>query len=295
MKKGPEALEFKTLESTKTDEKESKSAEKLMPSKKTLEERGLAQKTINELKAKEKVASDKEQRNIEHQLGEDFLREDFLARAEVIPKIFRGVQVEVGGEKYTLNFTCYQKDGKPVEKEKQKEFLADVKGKKVGMERIYGQFDLAGIEGRPEKLNLSYSLPLNRILTCQTAAMLKGLITGAFAGTDGYYRNLSARKQKEAAPVITPKQKPETADKKEAQVDKIRRAAGGAGMEYSILEGKEFVSIILRTTDKTQLHLTSADMAVWSVARVDNGKLTGKTTTENPLEFIKPQEAEAGL
>ena len=33
-------------------------------------------------------------------------------------------------------------------------------------------------------------------------------------------------------------------------------------------------------------------MAVWSVGEVNNGKMTGKSTTENPIEFIRPAEKE---
>jgi hypothetical protein len=264
------------------------------PSKKTVDERRQALEKVEELRRQERSASKKEQDDMEKKIGDEFMREEFIMRSKEIPKMFKGVQVDIGGEKYTLDFISYQKDGKKAEKPD--ELIKDVEERKLTLDRVGGQFELVDISGRAEKLNMSYSIPVKRILTCQTPAILKEMITGDFAGTSDHYKKLAeqAREKKSVLPQPTNDRHKEK-EGGERALEAIRTAANKIKAETSVLQGKEFTSVIIRVSSATQLHLTSQDMAVWSVSRVDNGKLTGTKQTDNPVEFIRMQEEETGI
>jgi len=224
------------------------------------------------------------------------LRGDFAARAEGLKEEFKGTVAQVAGEKYVLNFTSLQKDGKNVEKAE--DLKKEAEDKNFNLDRVSGQFNLVKTGEGKENLNLTYSLPIKKILSCDTPAALKQLITGSFAGTDDYYKKMqasgraidTANAPKETA---IPRASAEKSDKKEAKMEEIKKAAAKTGGNVSILEGKSFSSIIVKMSESRQIHLASTDLAVWSVGEVQNGKMTGKSTTENPIEFIRPAEKEA--
>ncbi len=215
------------------------------------------------------------------------LRGDFAARVDGLREEFEGVEVHIAGEKYTFKFTALLKDGKRAEKTE--DLKKEAEDKNFNLDRISGQFTLVATGEKKENLNLIYTLPIKTILACDTRAALKRLITDSFGGTDEYYKKLKASAQKETP---TPRVLAERAEKREAKIKKIKKAAEAAKSNVSTLEGENFTSVIVRIPTGTQFHFTSTDMAVWNVAEVNNGKLTGKTTTENPLEFIKPAETE---
>jgi hypothetical protein len=239
-----------------------------------------------------------DQKSLEKSLGEDLLREDFAQKAAEIPKMFKSVEVEVSGQNYVMKFNAFRKDGEKVEKVE--ELIADVKGegkdkKKLSLDKIEGEFSLAAVEGGPKGVDLSCSIPVKRILTCQTPAILKRFITESFAGTTDYYRKLESRKGEKNKEAVIPVKPAESVAKnggKEAKLAQIKKEAAAKGAEVAILSGDNFISVSVRKSDSTQLRLTSSDMAVWTVEKADKGKMSGRSSTENPAEFIRIQESE---
>lgn len=276
----------KNMEIMPAGEKLEKDGEKkpvdLKPSKETLEEHEKAAKTMKEMGAEHKELEQKDQEKLEKQYGEQLLRLDFLGRADNFEKEFKGVNIEVSGEKYTLNFSSLLKDGKKVEKGDMKDLKKDVDEKGLNLDRISGNFDLVAIKGR-ENLNLSYNLSIKRILTCQTPAMLARLITETFAGTDDHYRKAGQRP-------VAPKEQPGVVEKKQEKINEVKKTAEARGGEVSILEGKGITSLVVRFRNEKQIHLTSSDMAVWSYAEVENGKISRSGSTSSPQEVLPNEE-----
>jgi hypothetical protein len=301
MKKGPEVPDFESRESTSVH-KES-GPESLAPSGNAQKERSNALRKINEIRQKEAELGGKEQIKLEKELGVDLLREDFITRAEQFPKTYNKVDVEVGGETYFMSFTGFQKSGKSVDKTA--DLVREVKGenrdgKKLRLGAIDGEFTLTGTKSGQKGLDMKCTIPVTRILTCQSPGMLKRLLTETFGGADAYYGRLAGEKQKEKSKNVTASPQKngmiesKTDADKEAVIARIKKAAEAKEGETSIISRDAFISASIRIGDKKQLRLTSADMAVWNVAVISDGTTLSTGRTENPEEFIRLQEAEPG-
>jgi hypothetical protein len=301
MIKSPEIPNHENTESTKED-KHMHHPESFTPSSGEVNKRAKAMKEVARIREEEKVLDKKGQERVERDLGDTLLREDFTAQAESFSKVFKNIEVKVGGETYIMAFTGLNKDGKRVETDK---LVKEVGGKSgLSLDRIDGEFELRAVKKGIKGVEMSCSIPVKRILTCQTPAMLKQYITENFAGTTDYYSDLrenAESKNKEAREdVLVHHEQSENLSKKnqedrkeamESRIAQIKKAVSEAGGESSILSGDNFTSISAHI-GSNQLRLTSTTGAVWSVETVENGKLKGRSVTRKPLEFIKPSEAE---
>jgi hypothetical protein len=295
MKKGPEVPDFEKPESTLVDKKAETA--NLIPSGNEQTERRNAQSKIEEIRRREAELESQEQAKLEKELGADLLRADFIARAKDFPEQYNKIGVEIGGETYFMSFVCFKKDGNPVEKTEDLVREAkgdDGKGPKLQLSRVEGSFSLIGTRGGIKGVDIDCTLPVSRILTCQSPGMLKRLLTETFGGTDEYYGKL-AKAEREADKDAAPARKEDKADKKEAPrgepvMAQIKKAAAEKDGDISILKGNDFTSVCVRLGGETQLRLTSPDMAVWTASVVSGGKAKPAGRTENPAEFIRLQE-----
>jgi hypothetical protein len=254
------------------------------PFQKDAAKRQDAIETFKKNQKEEKELKDSETARLEAELHKEFTG-DFIGRAKTFKEEFKDVDVEVAGEKHTLSFSSFTKDGKNVKNEEVDHLIEDVQKGKVDINRLSGNFQLVSTNDKEARVNLNFNVPVLKMLTFQNKATLTRFVTETFAGTDGYYKKMRASAEAQGKKEIPPAQHAAH----EENVQNIRQVAESKKATASILSSESMTSVVVRFSTERQIHFTSVDRTLWHVAEVSNGKITSEQTTDNPREVIEKE------
>jgi hypothetical protein len=234
---------------------------------------------------KETVDKQKDSANRVREAKEREQKSSFLERIDSpitsFENTFNGSKIKFGQEERVVTFSGFNVDGtKAGDKEK---LAKDVKAEQVKMGQISCPFKISPSE--KGGLDSSVELPLSRVMALQDGRDLEKAVVSAFGGD---LEHSNKEKNQKAAESTKPldKQKPaDTSDKQ--KVLSLLSQAKKDNHEVSTLNAGNLTIVSVRLTEKKQLNFSSNDLAVWTATTVSNGKLTGKTSTENPVELLK--------
>lgn len=216
---------------------------------------------------------------------EDQQYEKMAARLKELEKALKPnrlwTKVEVSGEQHTISFTKLELGGRTVP-------VSEVLEKKgntyQNLLKTNIHLRLSKTAGRAEHLFLFFSTPLTHLLKGggKIEQELAQQITNQFAGTKHYYEGLEQKQQQQ-------KEVPPAPEGYEEAKEQIRGALQKQGAEISEVqneEGGSFLFGFIARFPETgkQVHITTIDKLVWSVALVEDQK------TKKELFNLRPQE-----